>query len=243
MASFPGAKVHRESRRKLGRGQSVQQTPVTITATASTVTVTYTLNRPCVINGMVPTVTSNGALSSQHVTSPTQFEQVFTLTQAAATISASPQTADRSKPFKEGGTQRSPRPFNMDWQPTTNNPLGIYFDTGPVVVGVDTDGGGGQNLQVTGATSLDGGLILTDGNGNLMTTDGGEIVATDADQDATCTLVSLGGIPQLSLISHIAAGAQPATIGLVAAQRPPHHARHRRRQHKGGRVHLPRQRV
>ena len=89
MASFPGAKVHRESRRKLGRGQSVQQTPVTITATAATVTVTFMLNRPCVINGMVPTVTSSGALSSQHVTSPTQFEQVFTITQAAATISDS----------------------------------------------------------------------------------------------------------------------------------------------------------
>ena len=74
----------------------------------------------------------------------------------------------------------------MDWQPTTNNPLGIYFDAGPVVVGIDTDDGGGESLQVTGPTSLDGGLITTDGSGNLTTTDGGQIVATDADQDATC---------------------------------------------------------
>ena len=102
MASFPGAKVHRESRRKLGRGQTVQQTPVMITATASTVTVTYTLNRPCVINGIVPTVTSNGALVSQHVTSPTQFEQVFTLTQAAATISI-PANCGQIKTFQGGG--------------------------------------------------------------------------------------------------------------------------------------------
>lgn len=106
----------------------------------------------------------------------------------------------------------------MNWQETVNNPNGLYFDAGPVVVGINTDGGGGQNLQVTGATSLDGGLILTDGTGNLMTTDGGIIVATDADQDATCTLLSIGGTPQLSLVSHIAAGAQPATIGLVAAK-------------------------
>lgn len=106
----------------------------------------------------------------------------------------------------------------MDWQPTTNNPLGIYFDTGPVVVGVDTDGGGGENLQVTGATSLDGGLILTDGAGNLYTTDGGSIVATDESQDATCTLISTSNIPVLSLISHIAAGAQQATIGLIAGK-------------------------
>lgn len=104
----------------------------------------------------------------------------------------------------------------MDWQPTTNNPNGVYYDAGPVVVGVDTDGGGGQNLQVTGATSLDGGLITTDGNGNLMTTDGGAIVATDANQDATCTLLSFGGIPQLSLRSEIAEGGAPATIALVA---------------------------
>ena len=106
----------------------------------------------------------------------------------------------------------------MNWQETVNNPDGIYFDAGPVVVGADSDGGGGQNLQVTGATSLDGGLIITDGTGNLTTTDGGEIVATDADQDATCTLLSIGGVPQLSLVSHIAAGAQPGTIGLVAAK-------------------------
>ena len=106
----------------------------------------------------------------------------------------------------------------MDWQPTTNNPNGVYYDAGPVVVGIATDGGGGQNLQVTGATSLDGGLILTDGGGNLMTTDGGYIVATDASQDSTCTLVSISNVPQLSLISKIAEGAAPATIALIAAK-------------------------
>lgn len=106
----------------------------------------------------------------------------------------------------------------MDWQPTTNNPLGIYFDAGPVVVGIATDGGGGQNLQVTGATSLDGGLIITDGGGNLITTDGGYIVATDASQDSTCSLLSISDVPQLSLISKIAEGAAPATIALITAK-------------------------
>ncbi len=87
MASFPGAKTHRESRRKLGRGQTIQQPGANISATASTVTVTFTLDRPCVIDGIVPVTTSSGVFVSQHITSSTQFEQVYTLTQAAATIS------------------------------------------------------------------------------------------------------------------------------------------------------------
>ena len=87
MASYPGAKVHRPNRRKLGRGQTVQQPQATISATATTVTVTFTLSVPCVISGIVPVTTSNGAFVSQTVLSPTQFQQVFSLTQAAATVS------------------------------------------------------------------------------------------------------------------------------------------------------------
>ncbi len=87
MASYPGAKVHRENRRKLGRGQSVQKAPATITATAATVTVTFTTSVPVVISGIVPVTTSNGVFVSQTVLSPTSFQQVFSLTQAAATIS------------------------------------------------------------------------------------------------------------------------------------------------------------
>jgi hypothetical protein len=51
---FPGSKVHRSSRRKLGRGQYPPVAPVTATATAATTTVTVQLSVPCVISGPFP---------------------------------------------------------------------------------------------------------------------------------------------------------------------------------------------
>lgn len=50
MASFPGAKVHRHNRRKLGRGQVPSRPPVAVTASASTVTVTLTFSVPVVVS-------------------------------------------------------------------------------------------------------------------------------------------------------------------------------------------------
>lgn len=104
MASFPGSKVHRESRRKLGRGQTIQQTGAILSATVSTVTVTFTLNRPCVIDGIVPVTTTSGAFVSQTILSPTSFQQVFTMTQAAATLTIA-QNCGAIRTFQGGGNQ------------------------------------------------------------------------------------------------------------------------------------------
>jgi hypothetical protein len=78
MASFPGAKVHRVSRRKLGRGQHTQLSPVTAVVTDATDTATITLSEPCVINGTIPLNVSGGlTLVSQTVVSATVVQQVY----------------------------------------------------------------------------------------------------------------------------------------------------------------------
>ena len=56
MASYPGAKVHRVSRRKLGRGQHVQLPSATVTAAAVTTTVTLTFSQSVVVGGPIPLV-------------------------------------------------------------------------------------------------------------------------------------------------------------------------------------------
>lgn len=95
MASFPGAKVHRSSRRQLGRGQAVQAPAATVAGSASTVTVTLTFNVPVVVSGIIP-LTHSGVqtLVSQTVISPTVVHQLYSATMAAATwaIAANPST-------------------------------------------------------------------------------------------------------------------------------------------------------
>ncbi len=102
MASYPTAKVHRENRRKLGRGQSVQRLAATLTATVSTVTVSFTSDVPIVINGPIPATTTNGVYVSQIQHTPTTFDIVFSLTQAAATV-AIPANCGAIATFQGGG--------------------------------------------------------------------------------------------------------------------------------------------
>ena len=104
----------------------------------------------------------------------------------------------------------------MDWQPTTNNPLGIYFDAGPVVVGADSDDGGGESLQVTGPTSLDDQTIVTDGGGNLTVQGGGAITLADTTNDVLILLTPGSGNPSLTLQGQVSAGGIAATITLSA---------------------------
>jgi hypothetical protein len=88
MASFPGSKVHRVSRRKLGRGQHVQLPPVMITGAAATTTVTLTFSTPVVVSGNIPlTLSAGGPLLSQSQTSPTTVVQHYTSSAAGATWS------------------------------------------------------------------------------------------------------------------------------------------------------------
>jgi hypothetical protein len=71
-ASFPGAKVHRPARNKLGRGQHTQVNPATVTMTDATSVATMTFNVPVVITG-TPNLNVSGGLTfvSQVQTSPT----------------------------------------------------------------------------------------------------------------------------------------------------------------------------
>jgi hypothetical protein len=78
MASYPGAKVHRRSRRKLGRGQALQIPPVTAIVTSATDVATITFATPVVVNGTIPMNVSGGlTLVSQTVVSPTVVTQTY----------------------------------------------------------------------------------------------------------------------------------------------------------------------
>ncbi len=102
MASFPGAKIHRVSRRTLGKGQHVQLPPVTITATASTTTITLTFSAPVIISGTIPLASNTGTFVSQTVVSATQVQQVWSTSQATATWSI-PAGCPQIATFQGGG--------------------------------------------------------------------------------------------------------------------------------------------
>lgn len=97
MASYPGSKVHRPSRRKLGRGQHTQVPAVTITVTDTADTATLTFSQAVVINGNIPMNVSGGrTLVTQTVVSPTVVTQLYSGTLTTQTYSipaATPQIA------------------------------------------------------------------------------------------------------------------------------------------------------
>ena len=78
MASFPSPKVHRHDRRKLGRGQTVQQPAANLTFGGSGSTVTITTSIPVVVSDTIPVTYSGGrTITSQSVVSPTEIHQVL----------------------------------------------------------------------------------------------------------------------------------------------------------------------
>ena len=90
MASFPGSKVHRVSRRKLGRGQHVPRPVVTVTAAAATVTVTLTFSMPVIVSGTIKlNLSGSQTLVSQTITSSTVVTQVYSATVVGDTWSIS----------------------------------------------------------------------------------------------------------------------------------------------------------
>ena len=97
MATFPTPKIHRVSRRKLGRGQSVAKTPVNATATAATTTVTITFDQPVVVSGPIDLnfVTPLSPTSWVQPT-PTTLHQVYSLTRAGLAWSIKPHAPVRS---------------------------------------------------------------------------------------------------------------------------------------------------
>jgi len=103
MASYPGSKVHRVSRRKLGRGQHVQvpAAHAVLSITASVLHVVF--DTPVVVSGPIPavsngdqTIVSQAVVDSQHVN--ITFDA--TLVGATVTIEANPPTVAT---FQGGG--------------------------------------------------------------------------------------------------------------------------------------------
>lgn len=78
MASYPGPKVHRPARRRLGRGQypAAMGVGVVVTSTGTT-NMTLTFARPVVVTGTIPSTVATRTLVSQTVVSPTVVTQVW----------------------------------------------------------------------------------------------------------------------------------------------------------------------
>lgn len=85
MASYPGSKVHRVSRRRLGRGQHVQVGVCSVVPAVFTTTITLTFDVPVVVSGNIPlNLSVGGPLVSQEQTSPVTVVQHYTSSAAAA---------------------------------------------------------------------------------------------------------------------------------------------------------------
>ena len=76
--AFPGPKVHRGNRRKLGRGQYPAATGVGVTVTSTgTTNVTLTFARPVVVTGTIPMTVATRTFVSQTSVSNTVVTQVW----------------------------------------------------------------------------------------------------------------------------------------------------------------------
>jgi hypothetical protein len=112
MASYPGPKVHRVNRRKLGRGQYPPAPAATITVTDSTTTATLTFNVPVVVSGIIPLNVSGGlTFVSQTVVSPTVVTQVWSATLSAKTYSI-PANTPQIRTFQGGGNAATAGTFS-----------------------------------------------------------------------------------------------------------------------------------
>jgi hypothetical protein len=93
--SYPGAKVHRVSRRKLGRGQYPASTGTTVVLTDATTLLTMTFARPVVVTGIIPVTVAGGpTLVSQSVISSTIVTQTYTATLVGHLVTFPPNAAN-----------------------------------------------------------------------------------------------------------------------------------------------------
>lgn len=103
MATYPGPKVHRVARRKLGRGQYPTSPSVTITVTSTSMTATLTFSVPVVVSGTIPMTVSGGTtLTTQTQTSPTVVTMLFSATLATKTYALAA-NAPQIKTMQGGG--------------------------------------------------------------------------------------------------------------------------------------------
>lgn len=89
MASYPGSKVHRVSRRKLGRNQFPSNNGVGVSLGVVTTVLTMTFTRPVVVTGTIPVTVTTGSiptLVSQTVVSPTVVTQTWSATLVGHTV-------------------------------------------------------------------------------------------------------------------------------------------------------------
>lgn len=78
MASFPGPKVHRMNRRKLGKGQFPTTNGVSVAVSSTgTTNMTLTFSRPVVVTGPINSTVATRTLVSQTIVSPTVVTQVW----------------------------------------------------------------------------------------------------------------------------------------------------------------------
>jgi hypothetical protein len=79
--AFPGAKVHRVNRRKLGRGQYPASLGTTVVLTDAVAVLTMTFARPVVVTGNIPVTVAGGpTFVSQTVVSGTVVTQTWSAT-------------------------------------------------------------------------------------------------------------------------------------------------------------------
>jgi hypothetical protein len=98
--AFPGPKVHRASRRHLGRGQFPSATGVAVTVTSTgTTNVTLTFARPVVVTGTIPVTVATKTFVSQTVVSQTVVTQVWSgnVTGLAYAVPANPATVQTNQ--------------------------------------------------------------------------------------------------------------------------------------------------
>lgn len=103
MASYPTGKIHRPSRRKLGRGQypGAAGCTVAITDTGSVATLTFT--KPVVVQGTIPLGVSGGpTFISQAIVSPTVVTQTFSAALTTHPYTLTPNPANVST-YQGGG--------------------------------------------------------------------------------------------------------------------------------------------
>lgn len=91
--SYPGAKVHRVNRRKLGRGQYPTVNAITTTISGTGGVITLTFAQPVNVSGVIPiSIAGGGAFVSQTIVSSTSVTQSWTGVGASAigTLAANP---------------------------------------------------------------------------------------------------------------------------------------------------------
>src|SRR5258708_7453523 len=89
MASYPTSKVHRISRRKLGKNQFPSNNGVGVALTDVTVVLTMTFSRPVVVTGIIPVIITTGSIPtfvSQTIVSPNVVTQTFSATLVGHTV-------------------------------------------------------------------------------------------------------------------------------------------------------------